>query len=127
MKPVRPSALLLASFLVALLHASTAWSQPKDPDDLAKRFTRSTEMLPMRDGAKLHTIVYSPKNEAQKYPILMTRTPYGIAPYEEDKKDKASLRSDQSSRSSGLTGKMMRPSEPREVLEPRQASLRSDE
>ena len=35
----------------------------------------------MRDGIKLHTVVYAPKDQAQKYPILMQRTPYGAGPY----------------------------------------------
>ncbi len=37
----------------------------------------------MRDGKKLFTAVYSPKNLSQKYPILLNRTPYSVAPYGE--------------------------------------------
>lgn len=44
-------------------------------------YTKSEYMIPMRDGTKLFTIVYSPKDTSQKYPILMTRTAYSIAPY----------------------------------------------
>ena len=40
--------------------------------------------IPMRDGKKLFTQVYSPKKRLEEYPILITRTPYGIAPYGED-------------------------------------------
>jgi len=66
------------------------WVLPARAQDLPAsyikdNYTRRTHKIPMRDGARLHTIVYSPKDETQKYPILMTRTPYGIAPYEEDK------------------------------------------
>ena len=35
----------------------------------------------MRDGARLYTTVYVPKDTSQKYPFLLTRTPYSIAPY----------------------------------------------
>jgi putative CocE/NonD family hydrolase len=35
----------------------------------------------MRDGIKLYTIVYTPKDKSETYPILMQRTPYSIAPY----------------------------------------------
>ncbi len=35
----------------------------------------------MRDGVRLFTAVYVPKDTSGEYPILMTRTPYGIAPY----------------------------------------------
>ncbi len=35
----------------------------------------------MRDGVHLFTSVYAPKNTGASYPILMTRTPYSVAPY----------------------------------------------
>jgi hypothetical protein len=38
-------------------------------------------MVPMRDGVRLFTSVYVPKDASQKYPILLTRTPYSVAPY----------------------------------------------
>ena len=38
----------------------------------------------MRDGTKLHTTIYSPKDTSQEYPILMQRTPYSSRPYGED-------------------------------------------
>jgi len=41
-------------------------------------FTRSEEMIPMRDGVRLHTRVYTPTGTAEKLPILLLRTPYGI-------------------------------------------------
>lgn len=44
--------------------------------------------IPMRDGVKLFTAVYIPKDlaaESKKYPILLERTPYNVAPYGEDK------------------------------------------
>ena len=37
----------------------------------------------MRDGVKLFTIVYTPKDKTEKYPFLMQRTPYSIGPYGE--------------------------------------------
>jgi predicted acyl esterase len=41
-------------------------------------------MIPMRDGVKLFTIVYAPRDRSQTYPILITRTAYGIPPYGPD-------------------------------------------
>jgi putative CocE/NonD family hydrolase len=38
----------------------------------------------MRDGVRLYTVVYLPKDTSQAYPVLMTRTPYSVAPYEKD-------------------------------------------
>ncbi len=42
-------------------------------------------MIPMRDGVKLFTAFYIPKDSAEKHPILFTRTPYTCSPYGEDK------------------------------------------
>jgi uncharacterized protein len=39
-------------------------------------------MIPMRDGVKLYTQIYAPKDISQKYPILLFRTPYSIGYYE---------------------------------------------
>ena len=49
-----------------------------------EHYTKSELMIPMRDGVKLFTIVYAPKDNSQKYPILITRTAYGIPPYGPD-------------------------------------------
>ena len=38
-------------------------------------YTRREEMIPMRDGVKLHTVILVPRN-AHRAPILLTRTPY---------------------------------------------------
>jgi len=35
----------------------------------------------MRDGIKLYTIIYVPKDSSQRYPILIQRTPYSVWPY----------------------------------------------
>ncbi|RYY08767.1 MAG: CocE/NonD family hydrolase, partial [Cytophagaceae bacterium] len=38
--------------------------------------------IPMRDGAKLHTVVYAPRDaDRVRYPILLNRTPYSAGPY----------------------------------------------
>ncbi len=34
----------------------------------------------MRDGVRLFTSVYTPKNNQVKHPILLNRTPYNIEP-----------------------------------------------
>ena len=36
-------------------------------------------MIPMRDGVKLHTIIYTPKGSTASLPFILMRTPYGIA------------------------------------------------
>ncbi len=59
---------------------------PKNPAEFIKQhYTKRSLRIPMRDGVKLHTIVYSPRDAGRRYPMLMLRTPYGIGPYEEEK------------------------------------------
>ena len=48
---------------------------------LREHYTKFEYRIPMRDGVRLFTHVYVPKDHSQRYPILMMRTPYGIAPY----------------------------------------------
>ncbi len=40
--------------------------------------------IPMRDGVRLFLIAYVPKDTTQRYPIILTRTPYSVRPYEPD-------------------------------------------
>jgi uncharacterized protein len=47
--------------------------------DYSTRFDKTEVMIPMRDGARLHTEIYTPKDATQPLPILFERTPYGIS------------------------------------------------
>ena len=44
-------------------------------------YTKYEYAIPMRDGVKLFTAVYLPKDTSKTYPMLMHRTPYGVGPY----------------------------------------------
>lgn len=48
---------------------------------VAENYTKQEVDIEMRDGVKLHTTIYSPKDKSQKYPIIMQRTPYSSRPY----------------------------------------------
>ena len=50
-----------------------------------EHFTKIERRIPMRDGVKLFTAVYIPKDASRKYPVLLLRTPYGIGNYGEGK------------------------------------------
>src|SRR5919109_1622952 len=69
-------------FLLLLLSISTF---AQGLEYVKANYTKYEYRIPMRDGAKLFTSVYSPKDASQKYPIMMTRTPYSVAPYGVDK------------------------------------------
>jgi hypothetical protein len=47
-----------------------------------ENYTKTVVDVPMRDGVKLKTIIYSPKRITEKFPFLVVRSPYGIGPYE---------------------------------------------
>src|SRR6059058_6247985 len=53
-------------------------AQTEQPTDPPKGFDKIEQMVPMRDGVKLHTIIYAPKSHRDPLPILFNRTPYGI-------------------------------------------------
>src|SRR5438105_14709978 len=58
-------------------------------------YTKYDYRIPMRDGVKLFTSVFVPKDSSQPYPILMQRTPYSIGPYGEDQYKEHLGRSDE--------------------------------
>ncbi|MGA2812845.1 MAG: CocE/NonD family hydrolase, partial [Candidatus Acidiferrum sp.] len=83
-----------AAFAVLLcLAASAARAQDHEEGEQQKaraliraQYTKYEFRIPMRDGAKLFTAVYVPKDagSAKSYPFLIERTPYSVAPYGED-------------------------------------------
>jgi len=49
-----------------------------------RHYRKSEHRIPMRDGVPLFTQVFSPIDKSERHPIMIFRTPYGIAPYGED-------------------------------------------
>jgi putative CocE/NonD family hydrolase len=43
------------------------------------KYERQEIMIPMRDGVKLNTVIFTPKAATEKYPFLLRRTPYGVS------------------------------------------------
>lgn len=67
-----------------LIFFSIGCAQQKN--DLVKElFEKHEYQIPMRDGTKLFTAVYIPRDKSEPHPILLQRTPYSVAPYGEDK------------------------------------------
>lgn len=69
----------------------TSYTQPStlqaDSTYLLTHYAKREVMIPMRDGVKLYTALYVPKDAGKEktYPFLMTRTPYSSQPYGPDK------------------------------------------
>ncbi len=51
------------------------------PDFVKDNFIKIDTMIKMRDGIRLYTIIYVPKDNIEKYPFLLERTPYSCGPY----------------------------------------------
>jgi len=73
---------LLFLFLLLPLFAFAQADAPAF--DIKAHYTKYEYRIPMRDGVKLFTAVYVPKDSSRPYPFLMTRTPYSVRPYGED-------------------------------------------
>lgn len=66
-----------ALFLVVLFIQAAALAQtPLRESYAGDNFTVREEMIPMRDGVKLYTVILTPKDAATNPPILIERTPY---------------------------------------------------
>ncbi len=66
----------LFSFFTTLCIANTIFCQT----EAIAFYKKSSVMIPMRDGVKLHTIIFSPVDAKIATPILLQRTPYGADP-----------------------------------------------
>jgi putative CocE/NonD family hydrolase len=62
--------------MLMILHAVSANSQ----EALRQKYDKKEVYITMRDGVRLFTSVYTPKNTAIKHPVLLKRTPYNIEP-----------------------------------------------
>lgn len=65
------TALLL--FLSAGAFSQNAW--------VKENYTKLDTMISMRDGIKLYTVLYIPRDSSRQYPFLIERTPYSAGPY----------------------------------------------
>jgi hypothetical protein len=73
----RKIVLVLVLATVAAGYAALA-RRGQSPSDLSGIFEKTDVMIPMRDGVKLHTEIYVPKNSSQPLPFIFERTPYGV-------------------------------------------------
>jgi putative CocE/NonD family hydrolase len=61
------------------------FAQEQPAFDVAGHYIKHEYRIPMRDGVRLFTTVYVPRDTTKPYPILMIRTLYSVGPYGEDK------------------------------------------
>jgi len=73
--------LLFAILLISIVQHTPAQSQTED------KYNRREVMITMRDGVKLHTVIFTPKNQTEALPFLIERTPYGVNDYPSPEKN----------------------------------------
>ncbi|XWW47879.1 CocE/NonD family hydrolase [Fibrella sp. USSR17] len=74
---------LFATLLLGTLPVCSLVAQVVSPRSVQERYRKLEYMIPMRDGVNLYTAVYVPTSasESRRYPFLMQRTCFGVAPY----------------------------------------------
>ncbi len=76
---------VLASLFTNTLHAQpSSDAKEKAVAEIKASYTKYEYRIPMRDGVKLFTAVFIPKDSSHPYPIMMSRTPYSVRPYGAD-------------------------------------------
>ena len=85
--PFNGFCLLIASVCsIGIINVAAAADDDSFEADQAyirEHYTKYEYQIPMRDGVKLFTSAFVPKDASEAYPILLQRTPYGIRPYGE--------------------------------------------
>jgi putative CocE/NonD family hydrolase len=82
---VRSLFVVVALAVAVLSSARLQDAQDADPYSFKDHYTKREVMIPMRDGVKLFTILYEPRDTSRPYPILVNRTAYGQPPYGPDR------------------------------------------
>jgi len=74
---------LAIAFVSALIAPIAPAQTPVPPPEYSfkENYTKYEFRIPMRDGKKLFTAVYTPKDHSKPWPFLMERTPYSVSPY----------------------------------------------
>lgn len=78
--PFLRASILLALFAVPSTPVAAQGPTP-DPNAVAEvrtRYSKRKLYFTMRDGARLYTNIYAPRDTSRQYPILLMRTPYSI-------------------------------------------------
>ena len=68
----------VAVLLLALLAFGTMSARLETQNQAADGFSVTDAMVPTRDGVRLNTKIYVPKDQSEPLPIILLRTPYGI-------------------------------------------------
>lgn len=83
-EPAAPSASPAAPASASVPAAAPAAVPPSRVETVRALYAKREVLIPMRDGVKLFTAIYTPRNQSRAFPILLRRTPYSCRPYGAD-------------------------------------------
>jgi putative CocE/NonD family hydrolase len=75
---------MVAALLTFSMSSRCAAQALPDAEFIRENYAKNEYQIPMRDGVRLFTTVYAPKDTSRARPILLNRTPYGVHPYGPD-------------------------------------------
>jgi len=75
---------ILLVLLLCLPLSLYAQNPKSDSAWLVQNYSKRDVYITMRDGVRLYTSLYTPKDKKETHPFLINRTPYSIAPYGND-------------------------------------------
>ena len=77
----------LMLFVIVYLHVPPCEAQDTTSLEsyIRLHYTKQEHLIPMRDGKKLFTAIYLPRDTTRTYPMMLKRTPYAVSPYGVDK------------------------------------------
>ncbi|MBK6931769.1 MAG: CocE/NonD family hydrolase [Saprospirales bacterium] len=74
----------MKQFVTLFFILQTLWLSAQTATDAAYirlHYIKREVLIPMRDGVRLFTSIYTPKDQSRSHPILLKRTPYSCSPY----------------------------------------------
>ena len=71
-------------FLCIVFTITGTLARPQDSIYLREHYVKREVMIPVRDGVRLFTSIYVPRDTTRTFPFMLNRTPYGVGPYGED-------------------------------------------
>ena len=78
---------IILLLFISCIFTKISFAQMQNADDVKENYTKKDTYITMRDGVKLFTSIYTPKDASatKKYPMMMQRTCYSVAPYGAEK------------------------------------------
>lgn len=71
---------VLTAMIIGVVSCESACGQALT-GPVRQHYQKREERILMRDGVRLHTTIYTPRDHSRNYPFLLMRTPYGCQPY----------------------------------------------